>query len=435
MHKLLLLIITAATYTLAFNIDTSSPSLLRTPSATTDFGYSIAISEKSKQIYVGTPNTYNGSFFKCRTDIHPYNIHCEQIDEPMIQSPSSQYRDEKYIPSKIGASLSIFKDVITIGAPGTLHQWSYKVFNTLTNKRTTRKTQRNSGMVFTYTEDQTNGDIKQRESIQACPKESLSAKCKQQADGCGRSNCAAGVQTVILEDKSIVVASPGAFFSQGTVDRFRREPDGYAKAGDGFQYELTNVTLSGRKKYNDILFKDPDLPASFRNTMSRPNFESNTQKSDLYKNIYDSNLVGLELIIHEGKQIVAGAPARYQYGQMGAVVFRRLGNHADDVDQIKGKVLGERFGLSIVSHDFDGDGNEELLVGAPFYTNETCNDCGKVYFYKKNKNGKWKLKQEIVSDIESGRFGYSMAYIGNIDTLPGDEVAVGMHSGLNLILV
>lgn len=49
--------------------------------------------------------------------------------------------------------------------------------------------------------------------------------------------------------------------------------------------------------------------------------------------------------------------------------------------QLTGDTNGERFGQSVVSGDFDGDGWPELLVGAP-WSDDAGTDAGKVYLYR-----------------------------------------------------
>lgn len=210
----------------AFNIDTSTPSILITPSSTTDFGYSIAINNQSKQIYVGSPNSYDGLIFKCPTNHHPYAIRCEEIDANYNKNLAD------YSPANIGASLSVANNIIAVGAPGSTHNMAYHTKEKATGIRNNRRSRRLAGMVYTFTEEQ-NGQVLQRENIEACPETDLHKGCKQASDGCSRSNCASGVAVSIIEaDSSIIVSSPGAFFSQGTVDRFKRSESGYVRERD-----------------------------------------------------------------------------------------------------------------------------------------------------------------------------------------------------------
>jgi FG-GAP repeat len=47
--------------------------------------------------------------------------------------------------------------------------------------------------------------------------------------------------------------------------------------------------------------------------------------------------------------------------------------------------IGDYFGHSLASGDIDGDGTDEILVGAPCYSSKLENDLGRVYIFKIEK--------------------------------------------------
>merc|ERR1712142_197549 len=94
----------------------------------------------------------------------------------------------------------------------------------------------------------------------------------------------------------------------------------------------------------------------------------------------------------------------------------------------------------MINFDFDNDGYEDLLIGSPFYTNSTCDDCGRIYYHKQNEVlTNWELKQIIDSPIENARFGWSLGLMGDLDTRPGVEIVAGMptsfdnHGGIAIL--
>ncbi len=46
--------------------------------------------------------------------------------------------------------------------------------------------------------------------------------------------------------------------------------------------------------------------------------------------------------------------------------------------------MGEYFGFSLAAADLNGDGFDELLVGAPMYSPTGVPEAGQVYLYKNN---------------------------------------------------
>ena len=106
----------------------------------------------------------------------------------------------------------------------------------------------------------------------------------------------------------------------------------------------------------------------------------------------------------------------------GVVGFRRL----------EGDVAGQRFGNSIANAgDLDGDGIDELLVGARLGGSATQ---GSVRILRFNDDGTEKLPRKIIDDANGGltgpldvddRFGGGLAGLGDVDNDTLKEIAVG----------
>ena len=101
------------------------------------------------------------------------------------------------------------------------------------------------------------------------------------------------------------------------------------------------------------------------------------------------------------------------------LIFDIVQNGAHQSLKIKQKLeaqqMGEYFGYTIITEDFDADGFTDIAVGAPFNSFDQFYDNGAVYIYK-NQNGVFKLDYALKTEYQlSGRFGTTLSKIGDIN--------------------
>ena len=101
---------------------------------------------------------------------------------------------------------------------------------------------------------------------------------------------------------------------------------------------------------------------------------------------------------------------------------------------ITGEQMGAYFGYAVASGDIDGDGLDDLIVGAPMYTvpdnPEMTIETGRVYVIYQGV-GAEKFRKVDSRDGESnrGRFGLSLASLGDIDRDGYGDFVVGAPYG------
>ena len=67
------------------------------------------------------------------------------------------------------------------------------------------------------------------------------------------------------------------------------------------------------------------------------------------------------------------------------LILKFLEDTIGAIKELRGHQVGEYFGAALASGDLNGDGLDDLLVGAPLYTVEQ--DEGRVYVYLGSNNG------------------------------------------------
>ncbi|XP_017788499.1 PREDICTED: integrin alpha-PS2-like [Habropoda laboriosa] len=101
---------------------------------------------------------------------------------------------------------------------------------------------------------------------------------------------------------------------------------------------------------------------------------------------------------------------------------------------ITGEQMGAYFGYAVASGDIDGDGSDDLIVGAPMYTvpdnPEMTIETGRVYvFYQGAGAEKFRKVDSRDGESNRGRFGLSLASLGDIDRDGYGDFVVGAPYG------
>ncbi|XP_072297362.1 integrin alpha-6-like isoform X2 [Eucyclogobius newberryi] len=213
-------------------------------------------------------------------------------------------------------------------------------------------------------------------------------------------SCQQGVAAIFDSDFHYVIfGAPGAYNWKGIV-RLEQRNDTFIEMG---------IYEDGPFELGDENEKKPSLvPAPVNSYLgfSLDTGMSLTQKGQL--------------------TIVAGAP---RANHSGAVVLLKRGQEATRIVleeyTLEGEGLASSFGYDVTVLDLNGDGWEDIVVGAPQYFEKDGEIGGAVYVYI-NKAGKWnKVKPTRIDGPQDSMFGLAVAKLGDINQDNYHDFAVG----------
>lgn len=108
-------------------------------------------------------------------------------------------------------------------------------------------------------------------------------------------------------------------------------------------------------------------------------------------------------------------------------------NELVNLENITGDQLGSYFGYSLAVADFNNDGRDDLVVGAPLYTDysdkEMKIEVGRAYVLLQSNYHKLRVVVTLTGDVAKGRFGLSVASIGDVNKDGFQDIAVGAPYG------
>ena len=103
-----------------------------------------------------------------------------------------------------------------------------------------------------------------------------------------------------------------------------------------------------------------------------------------------------------------------------------------NIRNITGQQLGAYFGYCLTVTDVNGDGLQDVIVGAPLYTNyantEGKFETGRVYVFYQSARSRESFRRSDVLDggeVSKARFGLSVASLGDVNLDGFNDIAVG----------
>ncbi|XP_015914570.1 integrin alpha-PS2 [Parasteatoda tepidariorum] len=214
--------------------------------------------------------------------------------------------------------------------------------------------------------------------------------CKTLAWGYHRQGyCQAGFSVAVTKDgRQLFIGSPGSWYWQGQL----------------YSQDLLS---------KDMLHGTPEGPAEF-----------------------DTSYLGYSMAIGEftgdrSPDIVVGVPRGNRLTGKVCLFNSTIYN----LINISGEQLGSYFGYSVCVVDVNGDRLDDIIVGAPFYTDLKAKDGsyekGRIYIIHQTRKHNFRIRGHIDGAYSGGRFGLSLASLTDINRDGYGDVAVGCPYGGN----
>jgi hypothetical protein len=106
-----------------------------------------------------------------------------------------------------------------------------------------------------------------------------------------------------------------------------------------------------------------------------------------------------------------------------------LTSNLTNIGNLTGQQLGAYFGYCLTITDVDGDGLQDVIVGAPLYTNYANTDgkfeTGRIHVFYHSVRNTYKRFDVIDGEVTKARFGLSVAALGDINLDGFNDIAVG----------
>ncbi|XP_032514077.2 integrin alpha-PS2 isoform X2 [Danaus plexippus] len=216
--------------------------------------------------------------------------------------------------------------------------------------------------------------------------------------------CQAGFSAAVSKDgQRLFLGAPGSFYWQGRT-----------------------FSIDTSARFNYFMPKEGQLKVQTLN--SKPVLISTPEDSPKHDDSYMGYSVTVGDFAGQGIQGVAvGVPRGSEL--RGLVVLYTW--ELQIIKNISGSQIGAYFGYSMASGDIDGDGADDIIVGAPMFTKTKSDgyEHGRIYVIYQGSDRSFQKNHARTGEVSKGRFGLAVTSLGDINYDGFGDIAVGAPYG------
>lgn len=375
-----------------FNLDSVSPAVYSGPK-NSYFGFSVEFyipDPETPSVLIGAPKanssqpniTEGGAVYSCAWGAN--ETECQQL--PFDLSGNRLYNETEALELKsnqwFGATIRSYNRTILACAPRYKWEGTEQLREPV---GTCYLSLRNFSVVLEYAPCRTNQHSESRHGY-----------------------CQGGFSAELTQSGRVVLGGPGCFYSHGLLIA-----------------ASTNNIVQPQEEFNFIQYTDGEL------------FTTPVDSSS-----YDDSYLGYSVAVGEFsgdsvEDFVTGIPRGLQ-----AIGYVQIlnGTNMQTMFNFSDVQMTSYFGYAVAVTDINSDGLDDILVGAPTYMEREAGgrlqEVGRVYIYLQTGLLEFGVSQNLTGTDIYGRYGTSVAVLGDLDQDGFNDVAVGApyagdeHQGL-----